>query len=207
MGNGHWREEGGEKPMILGYESFASSTGIDGVTANLLRQLTTHTDWSASSLRSLGSMVFELTENVMQHSHAKGGVTVLQILPAEQRIVLAIADSGIGVRDSLAQNPEFSDIGDDLTAIAKAMGAGTTGEPGTGGGMGLFLARCLIRSNEGSFLLRSGEACREENDTVDDFGGLPRLHGTLISVDVRTDRPLDYTEVESHLRLVATAAG
>jgi len=202
-GSGHWQEEDSERPVILGCESFAGSAGIDRVTASLSQQLTIHTDWSAASLQSLGSMVFELTENVMQHSQAKGGITVLQIRPAEQRIVLAIADNGIGVRESLAGNPKYSEIDDDLTAIAEAMGAGATAEPGTGGGMGLFLARCLVRSNEGSFLLRSGEACREESETVSDSKDLPRLHGTLISVDVRTDRPLNYSEVESCLRLPA----
>jgi signal transduction histidine kinase len=115
--------------------------------------------------------------------------------------VLAIADSGIGIRKSLIRNPEFSDIGDDLTAITKAIGARTTAEPGTGGGMGLFLARCLVRSNGGSFMVQSGEARREESDALGSSGHLPCLHGTLVSIEARTDRPFDYDEtVASALR-------
>lgn len=200
-GSGHWQEVEGDSPAILGCESFTGIRGVDKVMAGLYRQLTIHTDWTSSSLKSLGGMIFELSENVIQHSQATGGVAVLRICPAEQRIALAIADSGIGIRESLVRNPEFSDIGDDLTAITKAVGARTTGEPGTGGGMGLFLARCLVRSNGGSFMVRSGEASREESEALSDSGHLPCLHGTLVSVEARTDLPFDYDEtVASKLR-------
>lgn len=200
-GSGRWQEVEGDSPAILGCESFTGIRGVDKVTAGLYRQLTIHTDWTSSSLKSLGGMIFELSENVIQHSQTTGGIAVLRICPAEQRIALAIADSGIGIRESLVRNPEFSDIGDDLTAIAKAVGARTTGEPGTGGGMGLFLARCLVRSNGGSFMVRSGEASREESDVLSDSGHLPCLHGTLVSVEARTDHPFDYDEtVASKLR-------
>lgn len=194
-GNGHWQEIDGESPTILGCESFTGIHGVDAVTAGLSRQLRNHTDWTSNSLKSLASMIFELSENVIQHSQANGGVAVLRIRPEEQHVSLAIADSGIGIRESLARNPEFSDIGDDLTAIVKSMGARTTGEPGTGGGMGLFLARCQVRNNGGTFMVRSGEASREENDVRNDSSNLPRLHGTLISVDAMTDQPFDYDEV------------
>lgn len=193
-GNPHWEEIRDDSPTILGCESFAGIEGVDRVTAGLAQKLMLHTDWSSSSLKSLAGMIFELSENVIQHSQAAGGVAVLRMRPAEQRISLAIADNGIGVRESLARNPEFRDISGDLAAIVKAMGARTTGEPGTGGGMGLFLARCLVRSNGGTFTVRSGKACREEGDAVSDSTALPSLHGTLISVEARTDVPFDYDE-------------
>jgi anti-sigma regulatory factor (Ser/Thr protein kinase) len=192
-GHGHWQEDN-DSPAILGCETFAGTGGVDAVRERLYQQLAIHTDWSSSSLKSLSGMIFELSENVIQHSRAAGGVAVLRVCSEEQRIALAIADNGIGIRESLVRNPEFSDIGDDLTAIVKAMGARTTGEPGTGGGMGLFLARCMVRSNGGRFMVRSGEACREESDSLRDSGHLSHLHGTLISVEARTDRPFDYDE-------------
>jgi anti-sigma regulatory factor (Ser/Thr protein kinase) len=200
-GNGHWQQVDGDSPAILGCESFAGTSGVDKVMGNLYQQLVVHTDWSSSSLKSMGSMIFELSENVIQHSQAGGGIAVLRICPVDRRITLAIADSGIGIRESLIHNPEFSDIGDDLTAITKAMGARTTAEPGTGGGMGLFLARCLVRSNGGNFMVRSGEACHEESDVRSSNGHLPHLHGTLVSVEAQTDQPFDYDEtVASALR-------
>jgi anti-sigma regulatory factor (Ser/Thr protein kinase) len=196
-GDGHWQEIDGATPTIIGCEVFTGASGVDDITAGLSQQLAIHTEWSSSSLKSLGSMIFELSENVIQHSQAKGGVAVLRISPTEQRIALAIADNGVGIRESLARNPDFSDIGDDLTAIAKAMGPRATGEPGTGGGMGLFLARCITRSNGGTFIVRSGEACREENAALSDSGHLPYLHGTLVGVEARTDLPFEHDDTIS----------
>lgn len=192
----------GDPPATLCFQSFAGNVGVDRVTAAFSQQLVSDTDWSSSSLKSLGTTIFELGENVIQHSESAGGVAVLRVCPEEQRIALAIADGGIGIRRSLVRNPEFGDIGDDLTAIVKAMGAQATGEAGTGGGMGLFLARCLVRSNGGTFLVRSGEARREEGETLSDSSQLPHLQGTLISVEARTDRPFDYDDnVAERLRL------
>lgn len=196
-GVGHWQEMDG---TILGCEVFVGTAGIDTVTSILQRKLISETDWSAASLSAFGSMVFELTENVIQHSDAQGGVVVLEISSAEQRVSLAIADNGVGVRESLARNPDFLDIADDLTAIIASMGAGATGEPGTGGGMGLYFARMLVRSNNGSFQIRSGNACREESRSTSDSTQLPSLHGTLISVETRTDFPLDYGQIEESLK-------
>lgn len=205
-GSGHWQEIANES-TILGCESFAGFRGVDGVTRSLYKKLAVHTDWSASSLKSMSGMIFELSENVIQHSRTTGGIAVLQMRPADQRVVLAIADNGIGIRESLAHNPEFSHMKDDLAAIAKAMGPRTTGEPGTGGGMGLFLARCLVRSNGGNFVVRSGEACREENDALCDSVDLPPLHGTLVSVEARTDLPFEYDRsVEAMLSQYEAAA-
>lgn len=203
-GGGRWQELGGDSPAILGCEAFAGPRGVDGIAASLFSQLRTHTDWSLSSLKSLSGMIFELSENVIQHARVAGGVAVLRIRPAEQRVSLAIADSGVGIRGSLVRNPEFSDIGDDLTAIVKAVGASTTAEPGTGGGMGLFLARCMVRSNEGVFMVRSGEARSEEGERSNHSTNLPPLQGTLISVEARTDKPFEHDDaVESQLRMPA----
>lgn len=193
-GSGHWQEIESDSPTILGCEPFTGIGGVEAAMGSLFQQLSIHTDWPTPSLKAIATMFFELGENVIQHSRTSGGVAVLRICPAEQRVGLAIADHGVGIRESLARNPDFVDIGDDLTAITKAMGPRATGEPGTGGGMGLFLARCLVRSNSGTFVVRSGEASREEGDALADAGQLPRLHGTLVSVQARTDLPFEYDE-------------
>ncbi len=200
-GVGHWQADGGEEPAVLGSEPFVGNRGVDRVLASLHNRLAAETDWSARSLRAFSTLVYELTQNVIQHSGDRGGVVVLEVLPARGRVSLAIADSGIGVQSSLVQNPEFSDIGDDLTAIKTAMGPRASGEPGTGGGMGLYLARLLVRDNGGRFLLRSGDASREECETVSDLTQLPHLYGTLISIELRTDLPLDYGRIETSLGL------
>jgi anti-sigma regulatory factor (Ser/Thr protein kinase) len=194
---GHWQET--SRGTVLGSELFSRVEEIDRATKQLSSSLISHTQLSAHSITCLCTMVFELAENVLQHSDTACGAMCAQIRAEQEHIGLAIADSGIGIRASLAANPDFSDIPDDLTAISTAVSAGATGEPGTGGGMGLFLARCLVRGNNGLFLVRSGDAAREETNQERAQKNLPPLQGTLVAVEINCDRRLDYEEVEERL--------
>jgi anti-sigma regulatory factor (Ser/Thr protein kinase) len=195
-GIGHWEERADGR--LVGVETFAGAEGIDRVIAALQQNVALRPRLlSEASLRSLRTMTFELTENVVQHSEARRGLVVFEFRPGAGAFNLAIHDEGIGIRRSLTRNPKYQDLGDDLAAIASSMGAGATAEPGTGGGMGLFLARMVIRDNGGRLMLRSGDACREEeqgrfkNTTL-----LPPLSGTLVGVYARADSPFDYARIE-----------
>jgi anti-sigma regulatory factor (Ser/Thr protein kinase) len=196
-GLGHWQadEEGG----LVGVEAFSSPEGIDRVIASFQLNLDLQNALPEASLRSVRTMVIELTENVMQHSKARRGVVVLQVRPETETFSVAIYDDGVGIRRSLTQNPKFRDLRDDLAAIAASMGAGATAEPGTGGGMGLYLARLVLRDNGGTLTIRSGDARREEGDGVRDSTLLPALHGTLVAIGANSNRPFDYARIDEDL--------
>jgi anti-sigma regulatory factor (Ser/Thr protein kinase) len=196
-GPGLWRVTDDEE--LLGVEVFSSLHGIDRTIASLQQNLALNTDLPEASMRSMRTMVFELSENVMQHSKASRGVVVLRFLSTTQSVRIAICDDGMGIRRSLTQNPKFRDRDDDLAAIAASMGAGATAEPGTGGGMGLYLARLVVRGNDGKLTIRSGDACREEGDDVSDSTLLPPLRGTLVIIDANGDRPFDYGRIDDTL--------
>jgi anti-sigma regulatory factor (Ser/Thr protein kinase) len=196
-GPGPWLYNDEEE--LLGVEVFTSPHGIDSATTALQRNLALNTDLPESSLRSIRTMVFELSENVIQHSKAHQGVVVLQFQPAPRSVKIAICDDGTGIRHSLTHNPKFRDLDDDLAAIAASMSAGATAEPGTGGGMGLYLARLVVRDNDGTIMIRSGDACREEGDDVRDSTLLPTLHGTLVAINANADQPFDYGRIDNAL--------
>jgi hypothetical protein len=204
---GRGPRDGGGAPTPRGCEPFTDSGGIDRAVAGFQIGLAERTGWSESALGSFGAMAADLAENVLQHSGAHGGVASLRIRAREQRVDLAIADCGIGIHRSIVQNPEYRDIPDDQTAIRTAIGPGATGEPGTGGGLGLFLARLVVRDNGGSFFVRSGDACRDEAEMVAEATRLANLHGTLISVGIRTDREFDYSRIEPRLTRPDGVAG
>ncbi len=196
-GLGHWHSN--EDGETIGVEVFSSVEGIDRVIASLQRHLALYSSLPETPLRSLRKMVTELTENVIQHAEARRGVVVFRVRPATETFSIAIYDNGIGIRRSLTQNPKFQGMNDDLTAIVTSMGAGSTAEPGTGGGMGLFIARLVIRDNGGTLTIRSGDAQREEGDEVNDSTLLPELSGTLVSISARLNRPFDYARIDEAL--------
>ncbi len=165
----------------------------------LRMNLAQHTSWSCADLASFGAMVSDIAENVLQHSEAHGGVATITADPACGTVVLAIADYGIGIRGSLVRNPEYRDIGDDRLAIRTALGPGATGDPGSGGGLGLYLARLVVRDNGGVFTVRSGDGSHVEGEHTTTPRHDAHLHGTLIVVEARTDRPFDYDRIEEWL--------
>lgn len=185
---GVWRRCGEHR--ILGWQTFASGEGALLAALGVARRLQKDTGWPASSFAAMAGLAFELGENVRQHSDSPEGALALETDGSGKRIRMAVADAGIGIRASLIRNPKHADIDDDLVAIERAVRAGETGEPGTGGGMGLYLTRAIVRGNGGRVLLRSGEARWEECDDRRRERRLAPLLGTLIGIETRTDRTL-----------------
>jgi anti-sigma regulatory factor (Ser/Thr protein kinase) len=180
--------------------SFVNGRGITAAASACQMALERHTNWSLAEIGSFGAMVSEIAENVLQHSSdPAGGVAAVQIHAGEKVVELAVADCGVGIRHSLARNSDYGDIGDDLTAIHTAIGPGATSDPGAAGGYGLFLARLVTGDNGGRFLVRSGDASYEQSDMRTELRRLPRLQGTLVFVEARTDHPLDYDRVDDWL--------
>lgn len=192
-GAGHWQTPVSDR--LIGWQLFSGGEEVQDAARVLTVKLTEHTVWSPDSCAALSGLAFELGENVRQHSASSEGVVALETDGSDKRIRMAVADAGIGIRTSLARNPEHIDLDDDLTAIERAVRAGETGEPGAGGGMGLCLTRAIVRGNGGRVLLRSGDACWEESEECRRRRRLPPLRGTLIGIEARTDRPLDDEEV------------
>jgi len=199
QGASHWEQEEGSG-AIIGTTVFADQESIYTMLQEVASYAQPHLDLSSTWVASAHALGYELTTNVIRHSGAKRGIGIATVDPSRSRLSLAIADSGMGIRASLAQNPKFA-MTEDLEAIIAAMGAAATGEPGKGAGMGLYLAHRVLRDNGGTFLVRSGTAHREvRGETEAHSDGLAQLPGTLVSADIRTDRVLDYGRVDRELR-------
>lgn len=191
--------DGGGIPTPRGCEPFIDGDGITRAITSL--QMATAGVWHLQGLQSFGAMVADMTENVLQHSGtSSGGVAAVGVDPVENRVSLAIADCGVGVRRSLMRNPEYRDIPDDLSAVSTAISPGTTSDPGAGGGVGLFLARLVLRDNGGSFFIRSGDAAFQQGEKTFIARRLPHLPGTLVAVEARTDRIFDYARIDHWLQ-------
>jgi hypothetical protein len=80
--------------------------------------------------------VSELVDNFALHAKIQTGVMMLQLYPRKKSIYFIIGDYGIGIRESLSQNPQYSYLKErpHLDAIRKAIEFGVSRFEGRGTG-------------------------------------------------------------------------
>jgi hypothetical protein len=136
----------------------------------------------------------EIAQNVVDHAGTLGGgIAVAELTQGGAEFEVAIADHGIGIRASLAQNPAHSEITSDLASLRAAMEAGVTARPvkpegqQNPGGLGLFLTHALLRDTGGGMTMRSGTAELQTGADPGDSVGLEPMRGTLVTLRFRTN--------------------
>jgi anti-sigma regulatory factor (Ser/Thr protein kinase) len=195
VGDWHRHDISGQ---IVGVEVFHDRDGAERALQEIAAQLEELDSLSPTWVPSMHALAYELCDNVLRHSQASGGTIVFDIDRRLQRVVLALADRGIGIRTSLTRNPELV-IDSDLTAIRSAIGAQVTGEPARGAGMGLFRADRVVDDHGGRLLIRSGTGSLELAPQSREGTTRTHLPGTLVVVTLDTERLLDYGRVECGL--------
>lgn len=168
--------------------------------------------------------VSELIRNAIEHSGSPLGAFVCaQNYPKANppRVSIGIADCGIGVSAHLGR--VYTRARDsDAAAIQLALEPGVTGAlPGIYGqsdnaGAGLFFTRSIAKGTGGHFLIYSGSACYRIRRTKPDEQILlfpdsfkephnlwisnNRWQGTVVAVEIRTDRIPDFGEYLTWIR-------
>jgi anti-sigma regulatory factor (Ser/Thr protein kinase) len=103
--------------------------------------------------QALNFCLYEVLDNVFQHSGAGAGFLMAVVQPKARRLSLAIADTGIGVYNSF--KPSKYNPPSHFDALTLAVQAGVT-STGDRRGNGLFALRGTVEQNRGSLILRSG---------------------------------------------------
>ncbi len=153
-----------------------------------------------NTAESLSCMLLELLENCFAHAAIETGLHGLvcaQPWSNGKLAQIALVDSGIGIRNSLGQNPELRSRLDGENCCELATQYGITGKPEKGHtGYGLTLARDLIEQNGGNLIIISKselfQSCEKKGQKQ--YCELP-WHGTLIIMELNTDRALDSADV------------
>ncbi|HSL01469.1 MAG TPA: hypothetical protein VK869_14135 [Rubrobacteraceae bacterium] len=102
-----------------------------------------------------------------------------------EEVLIAIADGGVGVRETLSRNPAYSDhttTDTDALRHALEMGVSGTGEIGRGGGLAL-VAMIAARSG-GSLSLRSGTGRVTVYENRKNSRNVPLFPGTFVRVSL-----------------------
>lgn len=105
-------------------------------------------------LEALNWCLFEVMDNVFQHSHADCGYAMLQIHFQSKWCAVAVADDGIGIYNSFREGNVYS-ARDEYEAIMLAVQEKVTSKPKNMGN-GLYGLMRVVVLNSGSLEIRSG---------------------------------------------------
>lgn len=122
---------------------------------------------------TVGLIVSELVDNFAQHSEKTLAALALQYYPKRRCLRVAIADCGIGIRNSLASNPKFKWVANEPhhVAVMEALKAGVSRK--REGGMGFIDVLNGVNDLGGRLSLATGSnyvIVRQGNAIIGDMG-------------------------------------
>lgn len=122
--------------------------------------------------------------NVGEHSRAPVGYACAQVLERDsprQRIVIGIADPGVGIAETLRGRVERP--GDANAVLAAVNGLSSTGDPGRGTGLPTIMSGATTLG--GKLLVISGDGgVSVQNGSITKIGIAERIPGTIIGVEL-----------------------
>lgn len=165
-------------------------------------------------------IVSELLRNVIEHAQSPHGAFVAaQYYPKSNTIRLGIADTGIGIRQSLSHAHVVSD---DIQALRLALTPGITGTTARDGGTtenagaGLFFIKSIAAVNGDFFALYSAHAFykllhqkgkrtlhadpfADRHSVAQEVASWP---GTVVGIDMKLDETENFSLLLDHIRVV-----
>lgn len=204
-----WDTIGLEPPRVINEHSqlgkFIPLTTFNNHVPNrndLIREIT-HLILNTASVdtqESLQICLMELINNFYDHAQSPDTLpclTCAQTWPAGDLIQLAIADSGIGIRNSLSDNILLLDELDNHNACEMASKYEVTSKPNAGhSGYGLTLTKDLMKSISGSYILVSGTEMfisKRFNETPKTMES--EWNGTILILEWPIDNSLDVKKI------------
>ncbi|MDP8975657.1 MAG: DUF4325 domain-containing protein [Actinomycetota bacterium] len=135
----------------------------------------------------------EIADNVLVHADSDdGGWMQLNRFPEKNHVEFVVADTGRGIRASLAES--YPTLTSDIDAIDLAVQKGTTRNRDIGQGNGLSGAARIATSSNGWLNLHSGSGQLRLLQGDAHQATVATLTGTVVTVTLPTDRPIDLSE-------------
>ncbi len=174
--------------------NFHSEEEIPGII-NRISEILTNKDYRLRERAAICATLSEICANAVEHGHSPFGayaaVQAYQHIVSGGRerrgeeVLVAIADGGVGVRETLSRNPKYAEfIGTDNDALRHAlqMGVSGTGEIGRGGGLAV-VGQISARTG-GSLSLRSGSGRVTHYGDRINSRNVPQFPGTFVRVSL-----------------------
>ncbi len=108
----------------------------------------------------------------------------MRYLPNKHRIQFLVGDDGIGVRNSLSQNPIYADI-DEADALVRCVEDQVT--DGQGMGFGLFSTMKMVQNTKAQMIIHSGTHILLTDGSVLNIQEAEHWQGTIVFVDIQSN--------------------
>lgn len=136
LGN-HDLAEARMESVVLPFSAFDSPIQSERVGYEIQDSLQQKRSLAANIPSIVTEIFFELINNALEHSQSPvGGFASVQ-MDSDGRVLCAVADGGIGIKESLRHNPDVQPLYEDRQAIALALEEGVTGTTSRTRGIGL----------------------------------------------------------------------
>ena len=168
---------------------------LNTVYKDVISAMTSHFEIEVSVLQALSYCLYEMMDNVHIHSGKPLGTAMTCYDNVEKTLAILIADDGMGVRASLAENEKYREI---TEADALKMCLEDKVTDGKGLGFGLYTTSRLVDSIGKEFILNSGMhklVRKDGNESVIENGF---WQGTLIYMVIGTGEEIDPNQIVDH---------
>lgn len=161
---------------------------LNAVYRDVVKSMTSHFEIEVSVLQALSYCLYEMMDNVHIHSGKPLGTAMTCYNEKDKTLQLLIADDGMGIRASLAENEKYADISE---ADALMLCLKDTITDGKGMGFGLYTTSRLVDSIGKEFILHSGShklIIKDKQTTIVENG---YWQGTLVYMVIGTGEEID----------------
>lgn len=167
---------------------------IQQVYRRLVEVLIHQPEVETTLLQAMSYCFYEVMDNVLIHSGKTNGIVITNYSEDEHLIQILVADDGIGIRASLAQNKAYSSISesDALQSCIKDRVS-----DGKGMGFGLYSTSKLINSAGHKLIIRSGNNALSANGDMTVTETEP-WQGTIVYFELRSNLDIDPAFVVDH---------
>lgn len=163
--------------------------------------LTQYIDIETTVLQAMSYCFYEILDNVLTHSGKELGTVLTHYDSANHILSFLVADDGIGVRASLSENEEYSNISEP-DALKMCIKDSIT--DGKGMGFGLYSTSLLARDAGLIFEVRSGKHTMQVQDGVEETKDSDFWQGTIVYLQLHTNKEINPADVVANRANVAT---
>lgn len=171
------------------------AASLYGVYRNVMRTLTSHLDIEVGVLQALSYCFYEILDNVHIHSGKPLGTAITYFDQSQNILKILVADDGMGIWQSLRENPRYADITEEESLKACLQDSVTDGK---GMGFGLYATSRMMNDVGIKFVLHSGNHKLIIQDGKTEVTANGFWQGTILYMELNTSKVIDPQCVVDH---------